>query len=48
MSIEYLGLSSINSPADRAGGRTGCIFRRDRGIRRRRYAEKDRPYRRNI
>ena len=29
-------------PADRAGGRTGCIFRRDRGIRRRRYAEKDR------
>lgn len=35
-------------PADRAGGRTGCIFRRDRGIRRRRYAEKDRPYRRNI
>lgn len=48
MSIEYLGLSSINGPLIALEGVSGCIFRRDRGIRRRRYAEKDRPYRRNI
>ena len=48
MSIEYLGLSSINGPSDRPRGRPGRILRRDRGIRRGRIRTQNRTHRRDL
>ena len=48
MSIEYLGLSSINGPLIALEGVQDAIFRRDRGIRRGRIRTQNRTHRRDL
>ena len=48
MSIEYLGLSSINGPLIALEGVQGRILRRDRRIRRGRHRAQNRTYRRDL